>query len=153
MPAFRIVADFHQFYLLDDQACPPYPEFISDIDVERRVKAVPNLIAVYALDDAEVAVDLEPRENAPQIDAAAWAHIVEASLDIPSGRIVIATTSSYLPKCPRVSVSPGSYRVRVAVACRTEGHRERYLISVWPGPAAPVAVIKSAVQLSGRGDR
>src|SRR5450631_3949629 len=135
MPAFRIAADNHLFYLLDDEACPLYPERINRIEVTRRVKAIPNLIAVYALDDVEVEVDLELYENAPQVDEAVLLHVVEAPLDVPSGRVVLATVSSYLPECPRVSVVPGCYRVRVAIARRSEGQREHYFISFWPSPA------------------
>ena len=146
MPTFRLVAAFRQFYLFDDEACPPYPETITDADLERRLKAVANLIAVYAESDAEVEVDVECVERTPNVDESPWAHIVEGPLSLPSGRVVLASPSSYLPECPRFPVSPGAYRVRVSVSGGDGGERERYLISLWPSQARPVAVIKSAGQ-------
>jgi hypothetical protein len=143
MSTFTLAADYRQFYLFDDEACPAYPEDITDSDLETRLKSVPNLVAVYTQSDVGALVDLECYENAPQIDASHWAHIVEAPLSLTSGRIVLASPSSYLPDCPRVTVSPGPYRVRVSSDSRVKGERERYQVSVWPCEVSPVAVIKS----------
>ena len=143
MSTFRLVADNHQFYLFDDEACPAYPETITDADLDTRLISVPNLIAIYTQGDTGATVDLELYEDSPQFDASTWAHVVEAPLSLGSGRIVLASPSSYLPDCPRVAVSPGIYRVRVASHPSVNGERERYHVSVWPCEAAPVAVIKS----------
>jgi hypothetical protein len=143
MLTFSLIADYHQFYIFDDGVHPAYPESITYTDIETRLKSVPNLIAIYTQGDSGASVDFEYCENVPQIDGTPWAHIVEAPLNLASGRMVLASPSSHLPECPRVAVSPGSYRARVAFHHLVSGERERFQVSVWQCQPAPVAVIKS----------
>ena len=140
MPTFNLRPDYRQFYLFDDGVRPPYPERITDLDLERGLKALPNLIAIYPIGDAELEINLECHDAEPQIDQSVWEHIVEGPLELPSGRIVVATPTSYLPDCMRIRVAPGPYRVRVAAV------GVRYVVSLWPSNGELVAVLKSAAQ-------
>ena len=146
VPTFKLRPDYRQFYLLDEGLSPPYPETITDLDLERGLKMAPNLIAIYSESDTELEITVECHGAEPQIDQSAWAHIVEGSLELPSGRILVATPTSYLPDCMRIRVTPGAYRVRVAAIGVRPGIGARCLVSLWPGTWAPVAVLKSAAQ-------
>ena len=146
VPTFKLRPDYRQFYLLDEGLSPPYPEAITELDLERGLKTAPNLIAIYPDSDTELEIAIECHDAEPQIDQSACAHIAEGSLEVPSGRIVVATPTSYLPDCTRIRVTPGAYRVRVAAVVASPGTGARYLVSLWPGTWAPVAVLRSAAQ-------
>ena len=143
MPAYSLFADHYQFYLFDELALPPYPEGITDTDVQRQFKAVPNLIAVYTDDAAECEVTIECCEGPPQLDLEDWAHVVEGPLSIPCGRVVLASPSSALREAPRIVVLPGAYRVRVA-SCGIGPSALRYSVWLWPSTVAGVEVLKQA---------
>ena len=144
MPTFRVTADAHQYYLLDEQISAPYPEDITDADLARGFKAVPFLVAVYTSSDGSVEVQVERTDRAPALDDAAWLRIFECPLQLPSGRLVVAGPSSFLPECPRLDVPPGSYRARVSGRGFGEGSREEYLVSLWPSRDSVATVVKSA---------
>lgn len=139
----RMHAAFRQTYLFDDVASPMYPEDITDADLERRIKVVPNLLAIYTPSDGETVVQVDLAQTRTKLDAAHWRHIVEAPLAVPYGRLVIANPESHLPDAARVSVAAGSYRVRVAGRGFGEGEAQEYLLTLWPANDESVAVIKS----------
>ena len=143
---FTIFADHHQFCLFDDDVCPPFPEDITELDLQRRFKAAPNLVAVYTDEESEFEVAIEFSGSTPPIEYSAWAHIVEGPLNLPSGRVVLASPSSHLISCPRVEVLPGQYRVRVSAPIPAGGTHNRYLVNLWPSQDASIAVLKSAGQ-------
>ena len=142
--SLRIAASYHQLYLFDDDRCPAYPEDIDDVDLASRLKAVPNLLAIYTSSDGEVELRVEVIPSGSSIDQSQWVHIVVGSLSLPSGRLVVASPQSHLPACVRLPVPAGSYQVRVASRGFGRGSTEEYLVSLSPGPSVPVSVIKSA---------
>ena len=146
MPTFSLVADYCQFYLFDEGASPRYPEDITDADVLRQFKAVPNLVAVYTDAATEFAITVECDERPRELNPSSWAHIVEGPLNVPSGRVVLASPSSELAHAPAIAVKPGAYRVRVAVPHNSEAGRRCYLVCLWPSALATVEVIKPSVQ-------
>jgi len=149
MPTFRVTAEAHQYYLLDEEISTPYPEDITDSDLARGFKAVPFLVAVYTSSDGSVEVHVERTDGAPPLDDAAWVRVFECPLQLPSGRLVVASPSSFLPDCPRLHVPPGSYRARVSGRGFGEGAREEYLVSLWPSRDSAATVIKSAKANAG----
>jgi hypothetical protein len=68
----------------------------------------------------------------------------ECSLSVPSGRLVIAGCTDYLPTAARIPVQPGWYRARIyyggldtLTADELDGD-DHYQIVLWPsGPSAP----------------
>lgn len=141
---FRVSAGWHQYYLLDDERSPPYPEEISNADLQRRFKNAPFMVAVYTSSDRTIEVEVDRRDDAPPLDDGAWEHIFECPLELPSGRIVIAAPEAYLPDCPRVHVPAGLYRVRVSGRGFEERAREQYSVALWPSRDLAANVIKSA---------
>ena len=83
----KVFADYHQFYVWDAGAQPAAPEDYSAEDVERRVKVAPHVIVVQPVRNMEVPVELEVHASDPGFDEAQWDHIVECSLDLPSGKL------------------------------------------------------------------
>lgn len=84
-------------------------------------------------------------------DVAAWDHIVEASLDLPSGCLLVRGATDGLEEHGTIAVAPGMYRARVSYGGittvsedRLDGE-DRYRVALWPAPgaAAPPVVLHS----------
>jgi hypothetical protein len=145
---FKIFADYHQFYLMDDDIQPPIPADVTNEDCRRRIKVAPHIVVVYPVRNMTVPVAIEVLNAEPNLDLAAWDHVAECSLDIPSGRIVIAGCTDYLPECSRVTIKPGAYRARVLCGGLDtlsknglEGD-DHYEVLLWPAPPRDLEVLK-----------
>lgn len=147
---FNIFADYSQFYLLDGEIQPLYPEDISEQDVERRFKTIPNLVALYTVTPAEVTLTVDMIPSEPEQSLETWEHVVEVPLDLPSGLLLIAGCTDYLPDCPIVEVTPGAYAVRVHGRKLNGGDREEYLALLWPSTGIVPKVLKQQVATNGR---
>ena len=133
---FQVLADYHQFYLMDADIAPLIPETITDKDMLRRLRTAPH-IAVFHTESAsqvqvEVAFVPEPFEA-----KGVWEHEAEFSLFLPSGIAVLCGCTDYVPHCPRLSVTPSNYDGRAYFAGSTVG-KERYFIMLWPSAAQPI---------------
>jgi hypothetical protein len=138
--SFDVAADFHQFYLMDDDVQPPIPEAVTDQDMAARVRVAPSIAVLHTTVEGIVPVTLQVGQAKPRDDSSHWDHVVEFSVDVPSGRLVVAGCVSYLPECPRVSVPAGSLRGRASF--RTSPSSEQCRISLWPGSIEATHVIK-----------
>jgi hypothetical protein len=103
-----------------------------------------------------VPVDVEVRESAPEHMLSSWDHVVECSMDVTSGRIVIAGCTDYFPDAARVAVQPGHYRVRVFYgkldALSEDGldGEDNYTVVLWPGQPIEPVVLKARLTGGGR---
>jgi hypothetical protein len=142
MTLLKLRPAYHQFYVLDEAECAPYPEDICDADIQRGVKAAPFILAIYTTTEDEIDVALEsPATSA--VNTEDWEHIVEGPLDVPSGKLLVATPESYLPECPTIPVAPGAYRVVVCARGLAEGRRQEYVLKFLPSPLGEPRVIKN----------
>src|SRR5262249_30898595 len=110
-------------------------------------------IATNRYDDVSVTVEVRKSPPEPDEDLGPWDHVVEASLDIPSGRVAIVGCLSYRPESsplrraddtvsPHISVWPGSYRVRIYSGGLGTDEEERYRIVMWPAPLDEPVVLR-----------
>jgi hypothetical protein len=95
-----------------------------------------------------VPVTVEVLPAPPQDALDGWDHVAEASLDAPSGILVISGCTDYLPDAPRISVPTGSPRVRAYYGgldtlseYGLDGD-DHYRVVVWPSSPGPVEVLK-----------
>lgn len=134
---FVLFADFHQICLQDEFANKNLSGNWTD-DAEREMLAwTSNAIGVRTFSDKFVPVIVQILEGAPaQVDFDAWDHINECSLEVPSGKIVIAGSSDHLPSANRILVEPGTYRARIFYSNTIpEGDvksQDHYRIDLWP---------------------
>jgi hypothetical protein len=143
---YSVFADYHQFYLWDAKVSPEAPTDYTDVDIERRIKAAPNVVVIQPERNMTVPVTLEVLNEPPLTDLAAWDHVAEASLNLPSGELEIhECTGSSLD---RIVLVPGTYRVRAHYGRLGElsddglEGNDHYAISLWPAPVAPISVLK-----------
>lgn len=152
---FEIFADYHQLYLADDDVEEPMPGDVTDEDVRRRLAAAPHSVVIHTARNVDVPVTVHVHEREPSVDLEAWDHVAECSLAVPSGRIVIAGCTDYLPDAARILVEPGSYRVRVCYGgletLSEDGldGDDHYVVDLWRGEPADVRVVKQSLASFG----
>src|SRR4051794_39956223 len=147
----QLFADYHQFYLQDEQATGDLSDAWTDEAVNHLLALAPGVIGVGTVCNTDVPVEVEVVAAAPRDDPTAWDRINECSINVPSGRIVIAGCTDYFPNAARLEVVPGAYRARIYYAGLNtlsedglEG-RDRYRIVLWPAPIASIVSIKAPV--------
>ncbi|MFC0554446.1 hypothetical protein ACFFHJ_26495 [Planotetraspora thailandica] len=150
----EIFADYHQLHLIDDGSTSDLGETWTDETSADRLAVADDAIAVGTSVNVTVAVRVEVLDAPPADDFADFDHVVEGSMQVPSGRIVIMGCTDYEPDAARFEVPVGPVRVRVASSNLAEAERlgidsdddqqtmERLRVQVWPAPNGERAVLK-----------
>lgn len=159
---FHLFADYHQVYLEDSQV-----RIGAEADVGQRVAALdawvaqllnepvrirhlgvePGVICFLTARNMTVPVSVEVRTQAPPEDIEGWDQVVEASLEVPSGRLVVLGSTDYLPDAPRTAVEPGIYRARVYFGgidtLSPDGLEgaDHYRVVLWPAPSREPVIL------------
>jgi hypothetical protein len=142
----KVFADYHQFYLWDAGVNPSAPEDYSDEDVRLMVKVAPNVVVVQPVRNMEVPVELRLYEREPPLDESGFDHVVECSVDLPTGRLQLHECTGG-PVLDLV-VKPGHYQVRALFSglgsLSEDGldGEDLYALVVWPAPPKPLRVLK-----------
>lgn len=122
--------DYKQFFLLDGEVQPLYPENITNDDIARRYKLAANLIAVYTAGACNVTVELVQSRPLPTFSYCQ--HVGDLPLDIPSGKLIISRYPDYIPECPVLTLEPGRYIARILYQGNKIGANEGYVVELWP---------------------
>lgn len=144
--SYSIFADYRQFYLWDKGVGPDAPTDYTDEDVEKRIKVAPNVVVIQPERNMDVPVEVEVLDCAPCPDLEHWDHVVEASLELPSGQLEIHECTG--GPIDQLSLPSGSYRVRAHYGALSElsadglDGNDHYKLVIWPAPEAPVVVLK-----------
>jgi hypothetical protein len=146
---FEVFDDYHQFYLWDQGVTAVPPTDYTDEDVRRRIKTGPHVVVIQPERNTTVAVEVKVHDSDPGFDPAAWDHIAEASLHLPTGRLQIHECTG--GPVAELEVPPGWYRVRSLGGGFTsidesglEGE-DHYRVVLWPAPPGDVRVVKQWV--------
>jgi hypothetical protein len=144
----RLLSQYDQFYLQGEGSLAD-PKIWDGAALDRHLGALADQIAIgTASADQEVTVAVELVAAEPTDDSAAFDHVVEASLRLASGIVVLAECIS--GEVARLSVAPGSYRVRVAWDGidralgdgLLDGRGESFRVHLWPAPPHEPRVLK-----------
>ena len=150
----ELFADYYQIHLFDDGSVTDLGDAWTDEAVLNCLAVATDAIAVGTTVNVNVAVTLEVLETAPEDDSAEFEHVVEGSLQVPSGRLVVMGCTDYEPEAARFEIAAGPVRVRVARGNLAEAERlgigsddnsatmERLRLQVWPAPHHDAVVIK-----------
>lgn len=143
---YEIFADYHQFYLMDAEEYPNAPEDWTDEDVQRRIKADKNIVVIQPERNMAVPVELEILDYPPNVEFDEWQHIVEASLDLPSGKLLVEECLGEVKDI--INLSSGTYRIRAYYGNLDrlsfdglEGD-DHYKIAIWQAPFGEVNILK-----------
>src|SRR6476620_8992808 len=114
---YEIFADYHQFYLQDDdQSFGDLSQAWTEEATDRLLAVAPHVIGVGTVRNVKVPVSVTVHESPPQITEDEWDQITTASLQIDTGRIVVAGCTDYYPEAARIEVKPGVYEAIVCYA-------------------------------------
>ncbi len=138
---FALFADYFQFYLRDEQVSRAIDQknIWEGEAVNNLLALEPGIINVGTVRNMTVPVTIMIGDSPPtDDDLLAWEHINECSIDVPSGRLVIAGCTDYLPGAARIDLIPGCYRARIYYAglhtLSLDGldGDDHYQIILWP---------------------
>ena len=155
-PAVEVFADYHQFYLWDRGMTSEAPVDYTEEDVERRIKTGPHVVVIQTERNMTVAVEVEVHDTDPGFDPAAWDHVAEASLHLPTGQFQVHECTG--GPVADLEVEPGWYRVRSlhgGLATLDESGiegRDHYRTVLWPAPHVTSRVVKQWVPQERRQD-
>lgn len=110
---FNVFADYHQFYLQDEEVETDPPDDWGEQITTHMIAVDSGIVGIGTVRNMTVPVRVDLLATRPDDDFGMWDHVAEASLEVPSGQIVIAGCSDYFPEARRLPVPPGWYRVRV----------------------------------------
>jgi len=146
----ELFADYFQFYLQDEQSGASLADAWTEEANRRRLAVAPDGcgVGVGTARNMTVPVRVEVRSRPPRGGLRLWDHVVECSIHVPSGRLVVAGCTDYFPNAARIDVAPGWHRARVYYGGlksvspdRLEGE-DHYRVALWPAPPSVVMVLK-----------
>lgn len=143
-----LFADYHQFYIQDENVDGNLSDAWTDAAVERLLALAPGTVGIGTVRNVDVPVTITVLAQQPSFDAEQFDHVVECSIDVESGSIVVAGCTDYFPDAVRIKLSSGSYRVRVSFegldSLSDDGQEgnDQYHLQLWPAPMGPVNILK-----------
>jgi hypothetical protein len=144
----NLFADYYQLYLQDEQDTGEQPDDWGDQLVTRMIAVAPGIIGIGTARNKTVPVSIDLFNGRPDDDFSTWDHVAEASLEVPSGQIVIAGCSDYFPDATRIAVIPGEYRVRIyygglgSISEDGLDGKDHYRVVIWPEENNPPEILK-----------
>jgi hypothetical protein len=145
---YRLFADYSQFYLQDEGAAGDLSDAWTDEAVADLVALAPGTIGVGTVRNTFVPVKVQIVPGPPPLDLDEWDHIVECDIDVPTGRLVIAGCTDYLPDAARIELDPGQYRARITYGgldTLSENGLEgddRYHLALWKASPGGKRILK-----------
>jgi hypothetical protein len=150
----ELFADYHQIHLFDDGSTTDLGDAWTEAAVLDQLAVATDAMAVGTTVNVNVAVTVSVLAAAPPDDSVEFDHVVEGSLYVPSGRLVVMGCTDFAPEAARFEVPAGPLRVRAARGNLAEAERlgidsdddrstmERLRLQVWSAPHAAPVVLK-----------
>ena len=109
-----VFADYHQFYLQDDDSrFGDLSDAWTPDATERLIAVAERVIGIGTARSMKVSVRIEIAPELPSLEPSEWDKVNRASLVCNTGRIVVAGCTDYFPDAKRLCVEPGIYDVLV----------------------------------------
>ena len=94
---YELFADYFQFYLQDESVKGDLSDSWTPEAVDRLLALAPGTVGVGTVRNMTVPVTVEVLNEPPPDDSDSWDHLVECTLEVSSGRIVVAGCTDYFP--------------------------------------------------------
>ena len=117
--------------------------------VARDLAVAPGTRGIGTVRNATVPVVVEITDNKPDDDFNSWDQVTECSIEVTSGRLVVAGCTDYFPDAARIDVPPGSYRARIysgnlnSLSDDGLDGDDHYRVALWNAPPGPIMVLKT----------
>lgn len=110
----NVFADYFQFLVQDEHASGDISELWTEQAVKDLIVVKNDVIGIGTVRNMTVPFTVEIIENCSNAySSEKWDQIVECSIDISSGKIVVIGGTDYFPDAPRIKVTPDKYRARI----------------------------------------
>lgn len=145
-----LVPDYHQFYIHDSETgIDPNDDGWTRSEMADRIHVALCHVSVTTMSEEQVEVEILVQDDPPgDDDFAAWDHVAEGSIDVPSGTLVVAGCTEDFETAARVDVGVGRYRARVycggfdTVDEYGYSGKDHYRILLYRAAPAPPRVLK-----------
>ncbi|MFH9740190.1 hypothetical protein ACH4MA_21235 [Streptomyces roseolus] len=148
----ELFADCFQIHVLDDESEGDLSDVWTEQAVSDGLGVTEDALAIGTAVNVTVTVSVDVLAEQPVDDSDDFDHVVEASLNLTSGRLVVLGCTDYFPDAARFGMPTGWTRVRasrrnLAAAVRSESDRtpetsEQVRLQAWPAPYAEPHIIK-----------
>jgi len=153
---YKLFADYHQFYVQDESVEGNLSDSWTPDAVARDLAVAPGTIGIGTARNATVPVVVEIADGEPDDAMDGWDQVTECSIEVASGRLVVAGCIDYFPDAARIEVPPGSYRARIysgnlnSLSDDGLNGDDHYRVVLWSAASGPILVLKA---YSGSGAR
>lgn len=148
-----LFADYFQIHLQDEQCESDLGEAWTEQACLDGLAVAHGIVGIGTAVNWDVGVEVVVLASEPRDDSSAYDHVVEASIQVPSGRLVVMGCTDDGPDAPRFEVQTGWNRIRAsrsnlaaAVPASHEEPVENVRLQAWPGPESDPRIIKRWTQ-------
>ncbi|MGI5133713.1 hypothetical protein [Streptomyces sp. CA-106110] len=158
-----LFAGYFQIHVVDADSDGDLSDAWTDQAVADHLAVAQDALGIGTTVNVNVSVMVAVLHQEPDDDSAEFDHVVEASLDVSLGRVMVLGCTDYAPEAATFEVLPGWNRVRVSRSNLSRAAEadidsdespettEKIRIQMWPAPELPSKVIKRWVQGDARG--
>jgi hypothetical protein len=142
--------EYYQFYILDSEtkAQTDTPDFWNTDSDKRKLAIGEGLLGVTVARYAEIKVDVRILSSEPTEDADAD-HIVETSLNLPSGVLQIKDCTNY-DNVLELNLGKGAYQVRISSfklwSVQNDKGDDYYVVEIWKAAFSETVVLKEYIR-------
>jgi len=109
-----VFADYHQFYLQDDdQRFADLSDAWTPEATDRLMAVADHVVGIGTVRNMNVRVQVSVAAELPELDLSEWDKINRTSLLCDTGRVAIAGCTDYFPDAKRIHLAPGRYDVLI----------------------------------------
>ncbi|MFF0008717.1 hypothetical protein ACFYQT_35505 [Streptomyces tibetensis] len=149
-----LFADYFQIHVTDADSDGDLSDAWTDRAFADHLAVARDALGIGTAVNVHVSVTVVVLPQEPSDDCAEFDHVVEAGLEVPSGRLMVLGCTDYAPDAATFEVPPGWNRVRVSRSNLTRAAQadiesgkshetmEKVRIQVWPAPRSPAKIIK-----------
>ncbi|MEU1466461.1 hypothetical protein ABZ467_38970 [Streptomyces sp. NPDC005727] len=149
-----LFADYFQIHVADADSDGDLSDAWTDQAVSDHLAVAQDALGIGTVVNVNVSVTVIVLPQEPSDDSSEFDHVVEASLDVSSGRLVVLSCTDYAPDAATFKVASGWNRVRVsrgnlARAAQADVDSdespettEKIRIQVWAAPESPARITK-----------
>lgn len=111
-----LFADYHQIHVLDERSQRDLGDAWTEQALTAGIAITDDAVAISTEDnlDVHVHVDVDVLDTEPHDDSHTFDHVAEATMSVPSGRIVVMGCTDYFPAAARFDVPPGAIHLRAS---------------------------------------
>ena len=148
---FAFFTAYYQFYILDAEtkSQTDSDDFWNEEADYLRLATEEGLLGVTTATYGEISGDFRFPEGEPTVDDAAD-HIVEASLNVPSGKLEVKNCTDFETKLT-FDLDKGTYRVRVSSfkldTANDELQQDKYVVDIWKSAFSEPKLIKEYIEV------